>query len=187
MTLFINCCPRPESRTMVLAKKVLENLKDDYSELNLFSTQIRSMGNNAISYRDNCIANADYSDVIFDYAKQFKQADTIVIAAPFWDLSFPSMLKCYIENICVNGLTFYYTEHGPKSLCKVKRLIYVTTAGGFIPEDNCGYNYIKQVFSSFFGVTDSVCYSAEGLDIYGADVNRIMAQALKKIDKSMTE
>ena len=34
---------------------------------------------------------------MFDLAGQFAGADTIVIAAPFWDLSFPAALKQYMQ------------------------------------------------------------------------------------------
>ena len=44
------------------------------------------------------------------YAKQFAGADTIVIAAPFWDLSFPAILKTYIENIYVTGIVSRYSK-----------------------------------------------------------------------------
>ena len=30
----------------------------------------------------------------------------IVVAAPFWDLSVPAVLKVYIENISADGVTF---------------------------------------------------------------------------------
>ena len=49
--------------------------------------------------RTALIESGDYSDRMFDYAKQFASADTIVIAAPYWDLSFPALLKTYFENI----------------------------------------------------------------------------------------
>ena len=62
----------------------------------------------------------DFSHEMFRYAKAFAEADEILIAAPFWDLAFPAILRNYIENICVQGLTFYYTEEGfPTSLCTV--------------------------------------------------------------------
>lgn len=46
---------------------------------------------------------------MFKYAHEFANADLIVIAAPFWDLSIPALLKVYIENIAVDGITFEYS------------------------------------------------------------------------------
>ena len=45
------------------------------------------------------------------HARQFRDADIVVIAAPYYDLSFPSALKNYLEAICCVGLTFYYDEN----------------------------------------------------------------------------
>ena len=36
----------------------------------------------------------------------------IVIAAPYWDLSFPAVLKTYLEQINVLGVTFDYSDDG---------------------------------------------------------------------------
>lgn len=51
-------------------------------------------------------------------AEQFAQADEIVVAAPYWDLSFPSILKVYLERVCVTGITFHYVENREEGLCR---------------------------------------------------------------------
>ena len=52
-----------------------------------------------------------------------KNYDIIVIGAPFWDLSFPAILKIFIENIYVTGLVTKFGENGkPVGLCKAKKL-----------------------------------------------------------------
>ncbi len=58
------------------------------------------------------IASRQFDDPYFRYARQFAGADEIVIAAPYWDLSFPSVLKVYLEHICITGITFQYTPEG---------------------------------------------------------------------------
>lgn len=124
----------------------------------------------------------DYSGSEFKLAKQFKDADTIVIAAPFWDLSFPSVLKVYFENITVSGLTFEYSRDGrPVGKCKAKKLYYITTSGGYIGKNNFGFDYVKALAENFFGINDIYFYSAEGLDIFGADVKAIMDEAKERI------
>ena len=57
---------------------------------------------------------------MFYYARQFAEADQIVIAAPFWDLSFPAILKAYMEQITVSGITFEYINGRPCGRCKKK-------------------------------------------------------------------
>ena len=102
----------------------------------------------------------------------------VVIAAPFRDLSFPAVLKQYLEQINVRGITFFYTPEGlPAGLCRAKRLTYVTTAGGdFFPEE-FGAGYVKALAQNFYGIPEFRLLKATGLDIIGADVEAIMASA----------
>ena len=107
-----------------------------------------------------------------------------MISAPYWDLSFPAILKTYFENINVNGITFSYSEKGyPVSLCKAKKLIYITTAGGPIISDEFGFGYIKSLANNFYGIKDITHIKAECLDIYGANIEKILEKAKKDIDQ----
>ena len=127
----------------------------------------------------------DFSGASFALARAFAAADEVVIAAPYWDMSFPASLKLYVEQLCVNKLTFCYNEKGmPCGLTKVKKLVYLTTAGGYIGQNNFGFDYIRGVFSTLFGVKDIAFFSAEGLDIFGNDPEKILADAVEKIDHS---
>lgn len=178
MTLFINCCPRDNSRTERLAKKLLEKL-GEYDEVNPEKEGLVPMSKERLNYRTQLLQKGDLSDDIFKYAKQFAAADTIVIAAPFWDLSFPSVLKIYIENIYVTGIVSKYNSDGtPKGLCKAKKLYYVTTAGG--PYDGrFSFDYLKELAESFFGIGETVLIKAEMLDIIGNDAEKILAERMK--------
>ena len=99
------------------------------------------------------IKNNNFSCVEFEQAKRFANADTIVIAAPFWDLSFPAVLKIYFENITVSGVTFEYSEKGrPLGKCRAKKLYYITTSGGYIGNNNFGFDYVKALAENFFGI-----------------------------------
>ena len=123
MTLYINCCARKESRTNRLAKVVLQKLGEDFTELNLYEENLRPLDFGKLNHRTELIEREDFSDKMFDCAKQFANADTIVIAAPYWDLSFPAPLKTYIENIYVTGIVSAYNENGlPVGLCKANYL-----------------------------------------------------------------
>ena len=176
MILFINSCVRPESRTMFLARILLEKIGDEVKEVFLPGIEFPKADNAFITKRNDLIENCDYRDPLFDFAKDFAAADTIVIAAPYWDLSFPSMLKQYLEQICVLGITFCYENDMPKSLCKAKKLYYVTTAGGPIYSDAFGYGYVETLCRTFFGIEESRQIKAEGLDLIGADVEKILGK-----------
>ena len=178
MTLYINCCVRKESRTNRLAKAVLQKLGEDYTELKLYEENLRPLDLEKLNRRTELIERGDFSDKMFDCAKQFANADTIVIAAPYWDLSFPAMLKQYLEQVNVVGITFKYSEEGvPIGLCRADKLFYVTTAGGYYVPEEFGFGYVKALAQNYYGIQDVRKIEAVGLDIIGADVNTIMADA----------
>ena len=183
MTLYINCCVREESRTDRLARAVLQKLGGDFTELKLYEENLKPLDRETLIKRTSLIEQGDYSDQMFDYAKQFASADEIVIAAPYWDLSFPATLKTYIENIYVTGIVSTYDESGmPVGLCKAKDLYYITTAGG--PYDpTYSYGYIESLAKNFFGIPETHLVKAEMLDIIGNDSEEILNQKIATWDK----
>ena len=179
--LFINACVRPKSRTAELSRHLLNRLNGEITEVNLYQEDLLPLHNEGIEKR----ALHNISGRELEYAKQFANADSIVIAAPFWDLSFPSVLKIYFENITVSRVTFEYSEKGcPVSKCMAKKLYYITTSGGYIGNNNFGYDYVKALAENFFGINDISFYSAEGLEIFGADIKSIMDEAKERMTKS---
>jgi FMN-dependent NADH-azoreductase len=133
-------------------------------------------------YRRNDLIEAEaWDDPMFDLARQFKAADHVLIGAPYWDCAFPAILKVYIENIVVTGLTFRETEKGYSGLCPCRDLTYITTAGGPIFGSNLGFDYIRGI-GTMLGVQSFREYRAENLDIVGNDVEKIMAEAVAAIE-----
>lgn len=181
--LYIDATVRSNSRTAILAKHLLEHLSGDISGVKLCEMPFPVVDEAFLSRRDIACMTRGFSDDIFALAKQFAEADVIVIAAPFWDLSFPSTLKQYFEQINVVGLTFAYSEDGRSiGLCKAKKLFYVTSAGGKIYNDEYGYGYVKALAQNFYGINDVQLIKAEGLDINGADTEEILCRAENDID-----
>ena len=176
--LFINACVRPKSRTAELSQHLLNRLDGEITEVNLYKEKLSPLDPEGLEKRDS----HDFSGEEFKYARQFSKADIIVIGAPFWDLSFPAVLKLYFENVTVSGITFEYSEKGcPVSKCNAKKLYYITTSGGYIGNNNFGFDYVKALAENFFGINDISFYSAEGLDIFGADIQLIMDEAKERI------
>ena len=134
-----------------------------------------------IELRDALLEKKQYDHPMFQFAKQFAAADKIVMAAPYWDLAFPALLKIYLEAVTVTGITFRYTEEGrPATLCRAKKLIYVTTAGGPILDFNFGFDYVSMLARGFYEIPEVLCLKAENLDIIGADVPALLAAAKKQ-------
>lgn len=177
MTLFINGCVRPESRTRELAEAVLAKPDGPVEEVCLAAHGPAPMDYATLQLRDTLLSEGKLDHPALSLARQFAAADTIVVAAPYWDLLFPAMVRAYFEAVTVSGITFRYDEHGvPRGLCRAKRLIYVTTAGGPIFR-NFGFEYVEALCRGFYGIDDVQCVKAEGLDIVGADVAAILAEA----------
>ena len=177
MILFINACVRKESRTLRLAKNLLDTLEGEIKEVQLEKVKFPIVDEEFINHREDLKNASKYDDPMFNLARDFANADLIVVAAPYYDLSFPAMLKQYFEQINVLGLTFTYSESGtPVGLCKAKSLYYVTTAGGPIISDDYGFGYVKALANAFYGINDVKQIKAEGLDIIGADVEAILAE-----------
>lgn len=182
MILFINACVRRDSRTKRLADKLLSKLEGPIDEVRLADFTFPKVDEDFLNKRDALIAAGDFADPLFTHARQFASADTIVIAAPYWDLSFPASLKSYLEQINVVGITFRYTEQGiPVGMCRAKKLYYVTTAGGeYVPEE-FGFGYVKALAEGYYGIREVELIKAVGLDLVGADVESIMRETEERI------
>ncbi len=185
MILFIDACVRKESRTKRLAERVLSHFHEPVETIVLETIDFPKTDEPFLKKRDAYIAAGDFSDPMFDLAKQFKKADTVVVAAPHWDLSFPALLKQYFEQINVVGLTFFYTDSDlPETLCRAKKLIYVATAGGPVRSHAYGFGYVKALGKEFYGIDDAALFSAEGIDIVGADAEAILRETEAEIDRA---
>lgn len=182
MLLYINACVRAQSRTKRLADRLIEKLGGGAERLDLASLSFPVADEAFLDRRDRLIAAGAFDDPLFDLARQFAAADRIVIAAPYWDLSFPAALKQYVEQINVLGITFAYTPEGvPKGLCRAKKLYYVMTAGGtYVPEEY-GFGYVRTLARSFYGIEDVELIQAVGLDLVGADPEGILRECLERI------
>ena len=182
MILYVNACVRKDSRTKRLADRLLEKLNDIVEEVKLSEIGFPTVDQDFLIHRDELITAGDFDDPLFALARRFAAADVIVVAAPYYDLSFPASLKQYLEQINVVGIAFRYSEAGiPVPLCKAKKLYYVTTAGGnYVPEE-FGYGYVRALAEGYYGIKDVELIRAVGLDIVGANVEGIMKEAEDRI------
>lgn len=180
--LVVNACVRRDvSRTNRLCRTWVQRLcrvqPYETEEIILEELGLHGLDTGSLARRDRLLSEGHLEHEMFRLARDFRKADEIVIAAPYWDLSFPAALKCYLEAVSVVGLTFHYQMDGtPEGLCRAKRLTYITTAGGFIGENPFAYGYIKAL-AELFGIEKTQEFHAEGLDIVGADVEAILQQA----------
>lgn len=181
MTLYINACVREESRTATIAKALLDRLGGSYTEVNLSQHPFTPLTRAGLERRNDLLRREDYQAPDFEAARQFASAEVIVIAAPFWDLSFPASLKTYLENIYVTGIVSRYGPDGrPVGLCSARKLYYVTTAGGpYVP--TYSYGYLRDMALNYFGIGDTALIFAEMLDVEGFDAQAIVEKTISDI------
>ncbi len=180
--LFINGCIRPESRTLRLAKHLLCHLHGQVQEVNLEREAIPALTGKSLAYRQELLAKERFGDPMLRYARDFREADILVIAAPYYDVSFSSNLKNYLEAVACVGLTFYYDEYEvAQTLCKARKLYYVSTGGGVLNK-KYGYEYVKAMVGEFYHIFDVQGFFAEKLDLLGSDPEAILAEALQTVD-----
>ena len=114
-----------------------------------------------------------------ELSDQFASADKYVFVTPFWNFSFPAIMKAYIDSIAVAGKAFKYTEQGPIGLLTDKKALHIQARGGVYSEGpaaeiEMGHRYLN-VIMNFFGVP-----SFEGLFIEGHNAMPDKAQEIKE-------
>jgi FMN-dependent NADH-azoreductase len=93
-------------------------------------------------------------------------ADTIVIGLPVYNFSVPTSLKAWIDLIARVGLSFEYTETGPRGLLTGKRAIVAFVSGGTPMGSDVDFasGYIRHVLG-FIGITEVEFVAADQLAI----------------------
>ena len=188
--LFVNACVHgAESRTQRIADIFLKETEKCFPQASITERNLMLLNPLFLNYfsfkqREELLSQGKYDHFNFDLANEFARADAIVIAAPFWDLSFPAVLRTYFENVSIPGISFNTTAQGYEGLCKAKVLVYITTRGGDysrppLSEYEMGERYIRAL-SKIFGIGRFECVSADGFDLDGADTELLMRQAEEK-------
>lgn len=96
---------------------------------------------------------------------ELQDADILVVGAPIYNFSVPSVLKAWIDMIARAQLTFRYTETGPEGLLTDKK-VYVVVPSGGVPvgsEYDFATPYLRHALG-FVGITDVEFIAAQGAD-----------------------
>lgn len=107
-------------------------------------------------------------------------ADTLVIGLPVYNFGVPAALKAWIDQIARAGLTFQYTETGPKGLLEGKRAIVAMASGGTEAGSDMDFatGYLRHVLG-FVGIHDVTFVTADRLMV---DAEASMGKALGQIE-----
>ena len=189
--LYVDCCIRREqSRTRLLAEAFLDDLPEGWTveTVTLMDEPLLPLMEGGFLQRDELLTKGDLHHRRFDYAWQFQKADAILIAAPFYDLSIPALLKVYIENVSVDGITFLCDENGLRGNCRAGSMTFLTSRGGFYDgsPDEMGSRYMEAL-CRFFGTGAYRCVAADGVDMDPTKTPAIMADACERAAQAARE
>lgn len=183
--LFVNCCisQRGESsRTLALAKAYLAAFRAKHPEAEVETVTpeqmlaLKPFDPEMLNERDALARAGTFDAPVYDLARQFAGADHIVVAAPYWDMSYPAALRTYIEYISANGLAYHYEMDGSHGDCAADRLVYLTSGGDFEHEDSVGVVHWRQL-CGLFGIDRFDYVFAGGLDIDPAKTPALLESA----------
>lgn len=182
--LYLNCTMRKDSVTASLCQDYLKEVEKEggeITELKLSELGLSPYTASELEEKDRDVAMGQFLSEKYDLARQFAQADEIIVSAPYWDAAFPSVFKIYIEHVYVNKITFTYTkERKRKKTCKASRLIYVTTANGY-PRRHSSVQIYMEELCAVFGIEDFRFYCARGLEMQPQKAKQILADTLQEM------
>ena len=163
--VYIDACVREgDSRTRRIAEPIVAALAKKYEITAYHLAQMDIKPLNAESYAARVAG--DIPEWATKAAKAIAAADAVVIAAPFWDMSIPAILKTFIEHTSLFGITFDSNDHTCIGLCRSQKVLFITTRGMNIATGDPleqGSSYIKAL-SSLWGLGDVRTIAAVNMD-----------------------
>lgn len=203
-----NTKPEDQSTSKTVGRMLVNHLMKksqgaQLEELDLYETTLPVLKHHYFSGRSTLIS----SDKIMELSKeeqqdiatvlklcdQFVSADWIVLAAPMWSLSFPAVVKQYLDCILMCGKTIAFKNDKPYGLLedRPRSFVYVQSSGGALPWMlrpilNKGMSYVEDIMK-FIGI--SGCYSlfADGTGTTEEERRDAIAGAAEKIEPLVEE
>lgn len=129
----INACVRQgESRTLKIAEPVIRALAGRYETVRYDLPEMEGVG----PLTPALFAARGAGEIpawAAAAAREIASADRILIAAPFWDMGIPAVLKAFFEQTSLFDVTF--TDNGTTcvGLCRAPKVLFITTRGMDIP------------------------------------------------------
>ncbi|KQL44169.1 FMN-dependent NADH-azoreductase [Brevibacillus choshinensis] len=195
-TLFVKANNRPveQSVSVKLYEAFLNSYRvhhpnDQVIELDLYTEPMPYLGNAMISGNYKASQGLPLTEqekfehaIVNRHLKQFVDADKVVIAFPFWNLTVPSILHTYLDYLHRPGVTFRYSAEGAKGLLPTKKVALLNARGGIYEKGNSAEMAIRFVRNhlQFFGITDITEVVVEGHHQYREQSERIIAEGLQK-------
>lgn len=167
--LYIDACIRDdESRTKRIAEPIVKALETKYDVQRYV---LNDMGLTIVQKELVKKRNSGIIDpTVLTWAKTVRDADRIVIAAPFWDMSIPAALKNFIELCSILDVTFKTNDKTCYGNCKAEKMLFITTRGMDIPTGDVreqATSYLRAL-SWLWGIGPMQVVAAQNMDYASA-------------------
>lgn len=126
--VYLNCCIRKEeSRTLKIATPIIEKIKEKHNvtEINLYDMELIPYNSDEYAKK----VNGEYNSKYYEYSKLIANCDGLIIASPFWDMSFPAQLKVFLEGISLFDVMFVSDDKKCNGIAKCPFMALITTRG----------------------------------------------------------
>lgn len=204
--LYISANTKPEnlSTSKTVAREFInrfmnENPNYKIEELDLYKEYIPELNYKMFERRAELVTGSKYDslsnedkkavDRMNELCDQFLSADSYVIAAPMWSVSFPAILKRYVDCIDLNNKVIKVSPEKVEGLLgdKERKMVYIQSSGGVYPKImdwklNYGVNYFHDIFK-FLGVKKFEKILVEGVDMPSVGKEQAIAKANEDMDK----
>ncbi len=117
--------------------------------------------------------------------KEVQAADVWVIATPIYNFGVPASLKAWVDQIARAGLTFRYTEEGPRGLLSDRKVYILVASGGTEVGSTIDFAtpWLRFVLG-FLGITDVEVIAADCGNVRGvAAAEQAAARADAVLDR----
>ncbi|RFF27382.1 MULTISPECIES: FMN-dependent NADH-azoreductase [unclassified Wenzhouxiangella] len=115
---------------------------------------------------------------------ELKSADEVVLGLPMYNFSVPSTLKAWMDHVARAGVTFRYSENGPKGLIDDKPLYVLAARGGhYQGTEKDTQTPLVRMFFNMLGIRDIRFTYAEGLAMGPEQAEQSRMQAAEAIEQ----
>ncbi|MEI7187774.1 FMN-dependent NADH-azoreductase [Dickeya dianthicola] len=126
-----------------------------------------------------------YAVLAEELISELEKADTVVIAAPMYSFTVPSVLKAWIDYVARTGRTFTYVNGASVGLLQGKKVLLLISTGGIYTNGQTMHsdfteNYLR-VSLGFLGLTEIAAIRVEAQGKSGPAGPASLAKALELI------
>ena len=210
--LYVIASPKPETESTskqagraFVERFIADNPDYTPEELDLYTANIPEPVHRYFTGRCELVSGPAYDALseedkqavnrMNDLCAQFQAADAYVIAAPMWSLSFPSILKRYLDCIMLNNRLVRLSDDGAQGLLgdKPRKMVYIQSSGGVYPKIfygqlNTGVKYFHDLFR-YLGIKEFHKVLIQGTDMSSVGRDKALAHASEDFEcalKKMT-